>query len=388
MQRARVLATALVLATAASSVRADAIDDAYLEGYASALLEQRFELGGVPVRVRDGVLRLDPTLLPKAQRSAIVDALGAIEGLEIELLAPSAIVPEAGPAEAAPDPAEDTTEVAGETTGTGDEARELARRENVRLVSNALGVLPREPLFGTLIADPRWPRFSASVQFVDQDPELETVFAGNFGAMLPVYGWRALAAQWQLGLQAGVFSIFDLESESFDLVNSDFLAGLPVAARYGRLTTQLRLSHQSSHLGDEFLLRNRTERINLSFEELDLLLSFDALDWLRLYGGGGFIVRSEPHLDPWSLQAGLEMTSPKPLLGDLLFPIAALDFQTAEESGWDDDYSLRAGFELRTEFLEERRLQLLFEYFNGRSPNGQFFERDIEHFGLGLHFFF
>jgi len=297
-------------------------------------------------------------------------------------------VPEAAAPGDVADRAEDAREAGEEPAATEEQARELARQQNVRLVSNALGVLPGEALFGPLIADPRWPRFSASVQLVDDDPELDTVFAGNFGAMLPVYGWRAWDGQWQVGLQAGTFSIFDLESESFDLVNTDFIAGLPLAVRSGPLTSQLRLSHQSSHLGDEFLLRNRTERVNLSFEELDLLLSYDALDWLRLYGGGGAIVRSEPDLDPWSLQAGFEVTSPDPLIGDLLFPIGAFDFQATDESGWADDYSLRAGLEFRTEFLEERRLQLLFEYFNGRSPNGQFFRRDIETFGLGLHFFF
>ena len=31
---------------------------------------------------------------------------------------------------------------------------------------------------------------------------------------------------------------------------------------------------------------------------------------------------------------------------------------------------------------------LLLEYYNGKSPNGQFYENTIEYFGLGLHFFF
>jgi hypothetical protein len=43
-----------------------------------------------------------------------------------------------------------------------------------------------------------------------------------------------------------------------------------------------RVLHQSSHLGDEFLLRNRTTRINLSYEALDLLLSYETEFGLRL----------------------------------------------------------------------------------------------------------
>jgi hypothetical protein len=31
---------------------------------------------------------------------------------------------------------------------------------------------------------------------------------------------------------------------------------------------------------------------------------------------------------------------------------------------------------------------VLLEYFNGNSPNGQFFDRTIEYFGPGVHFYF
>jgi Protein of unknown function (DUF1207) len=52
------------------------------------------------------------------------------------------------------------------------------------------------------------------------------------------------------------------------------------------------------------------------------------------------------------------------------------------------NYSARAGVEFRSAWLAARRLQLVMEYFNGRSPNGQFYDRDIEYFGPGLHFYF
>lgn len=254
--------------------------------------------------------------------------------------------------------------------------------------STVTGWLPRAALFQPLIADPRWPRFSATLQFYQDDEELGTVGAANFGAALPFYGWRALGADWQVGLHAGVFSIFDLEAESSDLVNSDFFVGLPISARYGPVSAQLRLFHQSSHLGDEFLLRNRIDRINLSYEAADLRLSLKPFDWLRVYAGGGAIIRSEPDLAAGMAQAGIEITSPKPIYRDLLYPIVALDVQSFEERDWAVNYSARAGVEFRSGWLASRRLQVLLEYFNGSSPNGQFFDRTIEYFGPGVHFYF
>lgn len=359
----RLLAGVLAVLLVASSGRvAPAQSDDFLAGYVTAVLEHRFGITGMDVRVSEGVLRIDPGLLPAEARYDIVAALSTVEGLQVELLAPPAV------AVVAPVPS--------------------SEERPVLLVSSALGVLPRETLFEELLADPRWPRFSASVQFWGKGTDLDIVGAANLGGTLPIHGWTALGGQWQLAVQAGVFSIFDLESDSTDLINADYLVGFPLAARYGPLSGQLRILHHSAHLGDEFVLRGVEERINLSYETVDALASFELLDFLRVYGGIGAIVRSEPDLDPLRLQAGVELTGAEPVFGDLLFPVAAFDYQNNQEADWQGDVSLRAGLELRTPYLEERRLQFMLEYFNGRSPNGQFFEEELETLGVGLHFFF
>ncbi|MGH8579913.1 MAG: DUF1207 domain-containing protein [Gammaproteobacteria bacterium] len=340
-------------------------DDRYLAGYAVAVLEMRFGLPYRDLRVDNGKLLLDPAALQGRDAQEVIESLCAIEGLEVELV----------------------------ETATG--ARTVTAPETPKPVSKATapttaGWLPKAVLFEPLIADPRWPHFSGTVQFYQDDGELGTVGAPNFGAALPFYGWRAMGVDWQVGLHAGVFSIFDLNEDSSDLVNSDFLGGVPLNARYGPLSAQFRIFHQSSHLGDEFLLRVRDQvnRINLSYEAVDLRLSLKPFDWLRVYAGGGAIVRSEPDLDPWTAQGGIEITSPGPIFHPLLYPVVALDVQSSEEADWTVDYSARAGIELRSEWLGSRRLQLLMEYFNGTSPNGQFFERKIEYFGPGVHFYF
>jgi hypothetical protein len=351
-----------------SMAAANRPDDRYLAGYAAAVLKLRFGLMRPDLPVESGKLVLDPAELKGRDVPDVLASLRAIKGLEVELAeAPADIRPMTSleqPRPVLPGPTSQATP------------------------STVTGWLPRAALFQPLIADPRWPRFSATLQFYQDDEELGTVGAANFGAALPFYGWRALGADWQVGLHAGVFSIFDLEAESSDLVNSDFFVGLPISARYGPVSAQLRLFHQSSHLGDEFLLRNRIDRINLSYEAVDLRLSLKPFDWLRVYAGGGAIVSSEPDLAAGIAQAGIEITSPKPIYRDLLYPVVALDVQSFEERDWAVNYSARAGVEFRSGWLASRRLQVLLEYFNGNSPNGQFFDRTIEYFGPGVHFYF
>lgn len=62
-----------------------------------------------------------------------------------------------------------------------------------------------------------------------------------------------------------------------------------------------------------------------------------------------------------------------------------MDVQHREQNNWNTDLSIRAGVQLEKVPILDRRLQLPLEYFNGRSPNGQFYRERIEYFGLGLH---
>jgi hypothetical protein len=59
-------------------------------------------------------------------------------------------------------------------------------------------------------------------------------------------------------------------------------------------------------------------------------------------------------------------------------PLAAVDVQNHEDTNWDTDVSVRASFQLESPSFRSTKLQLLVEYYDGNSPNGQFFERCIE----------
>jgi Protein of unknown function (DUF1207) len=93
-------------------------------------------------------------------------------------------------------------------------------------------------------------------------------------------------------------------------------------------------------------------------------------------------------LKPWIAQGGLEFNSPGAWWDGALRPVAAIDMQSREASDWDTDVSLRAGVQLENPDFLSRKLKIMFEYYKGSSPNGQFYIRDEEeYFGIGLHFF-
>jgi hypothetical protein len=344
-------------------------DDGFVEGYATAVLERDFGLHPTAVEMRDGVLIVHLPSLDGAPASRVRTALGEIRGVERVEIRRGAHAGPGGGDPSGPSAVGDVEQVEIPTP----------------LEDRGFEVFPRRELFEPLIADVRWPAFSASYQWYLDDRELTHVGSANFAESFALLGGElGTASRWELGLHAGVFSIFDLDVRSNDLINSDFLVGPTFAVQSGRLTGLLRVFHQSSHLGDEFLLRNRAKRVNLSFEAVDGLVSFDPHPSLRLYAGGGYIWRDEPELHPLSAQFGIELESPWTAVGGIARPVVAADLRWAEQDDWDTDLSVRAGLLLENPSLSKLRLRVLFEYFQGHSPNGQFFERQIEYAGVGL----
>jgi len=359
------LAVLLLLLMGSLTARAD---DRFIEGYATAVLERDLGLQPVAVEMQDGVLIVHLRSLRGEPASRIRAALEDIRGVsQVEIRR----VPE----EMARD------ESAPPVVVEREEAEALPAE-----VDTGFEVFPRRELFDPLMADVRWPRFSASEQWYVDDPELSNVGSANFGESFALLaGDLGERSRWEVGLHAGVFSIFDLDAPSTDLINSDFLVGPTLSFRSGDFSGLLRIFHQSSHLGDEYLLRKRPKRVDLSYEAIDGLLSFDALEGVRVYAGGGYVIRDSPEVHPLSAQAGLELESPWSALSGIVRPVAATDLRWAEENHWDTNLSLRAGLLIENPRLSKLRLRVLFEYFQGHSPNGQFFVRQIEYVGLGLH---
>jgi len=366
----RMSLTVVLILSAASTVVAAPADDGYIEGYAAAVLQREFALAAPSLRVQQGVITIDAGDLAGVDQAAVLAQLQRIPGVTRIEVRPAGAPPPA----VEPPPAAQTVPPAAQPS-------QVPRDEQ-------LGLLPGGIIFKPLIADPRWPHFSAAWQHYFGDPQFKDQAAVSFGESFALYRAKLGQTFWEIGLHAGVFSVFDLNAASFDLVNADYMVGLPLSFRWDDLSMQLRVFHQSSHLGDEFLLRTRTNRINLSYQSVDFKVSYELLQVLRMYAGGGWLFGQDPSsLHPWSVQYGLELTSPWPARPTRWRPIAAVDVQQHQENDWSADVSARAGIEIDGVLLT-RKLQFLLEYFNGHSPNGQFYKDRIQYFGLGTHFHF
>lgn len=370
----------------AASVGAVPVDDAYMAGYAAAVLEREFRVTAPSLVVRDGVLTLPASELGGADQGAVTAALSRIRGVRrvIVLTAPASMTATTGasatapsgtattPAAAAPAPARSTGQAYPPVEGTP-----------------TFEVLPAGLLFRPLIADPRWPAFGTVGRHYFNDSKWESIAAVELGDMMPlVRGRIGETWQWEAGVHAGLWGLFDMDSESANLTDLDYIVGGFGSVRQGPWSAIARVFHRSTHLGDEEIIHHHTNRINFSYEGMDARISYEPWDWMRLYGGFGYIFRVEPsNYAPWKVQSGLELRSPWTMPGRLR-PIFGADFQLLEEHDWQPQISLRGGLELESLAVLGRKVQLLIEYFNGHSVDGQFYTREVEYLGLGVRFKF
>jgi hypothetical protein len=345
-----------------SLLPADASDD-FIAGYASAILEHEFGVTDASVEIRQGVVLVTTKALGKVDRGKVESALRQIPGVtQVE-------IHEGDPETAPPIPSAVQT----------------------KIPEPQPKWLPRNILFSPLHADPRWPHFGASYREFSQGLNLSGVFAANFGETFSMYRNKApFGGEWDFGVQAGVFSIFNVSTTSIDLINADYRVGFLSSYRTGQFSAFFRIQHQSSHLGDEFLLSNpQVTRVNLSYEEIDAKLSYELFNWLRLYGGGGFIVHRQPeNLGRGTTQWGVELTSTRTFLGGRIRPVGYADFQCNERTNWEIGRSILAGVQFENARIGDRQVQLLAEYYAGPSPDGQFFARQVDWYGIGVHLYF
>jgi Protein of unknown function (DUF1207) len=263
--------------------------------------------------------------------------------------------------------------------------------------SEAVGVVgfPQDQIFCPLIADPKEPRSFASLlrgtfpSIEKPSGEGTTIGSVGLGDSFGLVRWGGPRAGEgvQLDVVGAIFAQFDLDSESNDLINADYIIGLPLTFRRSGFSIRARVYHQSSHLGDEYLLRSsQIQRENLSFESVELLASQE-IGPLRVYGGGERIFRRDPDtLKPKLLHVGAELRSGR---AGLLQLVSGVDLKTTEQHNWSQAVSGRVGVELaRTASAGHpvRLVTIMLELYKGPSPYGQFFQEDISYVGVGIHF--
>ncbi len=251
------------------------------------------------------------------------------------------------------------------------------------------GTLGRGDVFASLLADPHEPGFFATYLLARSPHLARRIGSVGLGQTIGLVG--APTGRWQLAVTAGVFSQFDMASTTNHLMNTDYIIGLPISYRRGAQSVRIRVYHQSSHLGEEFLNGGAVRRQLLSFEAMEALLADDLSSW-RLYGGGEYRFQRAPHdMKPTVVHAGLEYRRPEPLVrlgpfgeGRL---VAALDGKSFADRAWQVGWSLRTGLAFSSPTALDGGgppWSMMLTAYSGPTPYGQFYREDLSSVGIGI----
>jgi len=254
--------------------------------------------------------------------------------------------------------------------------------------------VPQGQIFCPLAADPLAARSHVSYRrgdFAvrsDAAPGEETnIAAAGLGGSFPLFRFaaRRRGNGIQVDIAAAVFGQFNLDTHRLDLITADYFVGIPVTMRYAGFSTRFRVYHQNSHLGDESVLSQQPGRTDLSFESVEALLSQE-LGPLRIYGGGEAFIRREPaELARRLVHAGGEL---RPVLFGGGRVLLAFDYKLVDDGSWSYGWNARAGLELArvpTPGHPPRVITVVFDWYEGAAPYGQFYRDGIRYFGVGIH---
>lgn len=263
-----------------------------------------------------------------------------------------------------------------------DRGREAAPNGTTSAATGAF--LPTGDLFRPLIADPKEPRFYLSFLLIKFRSDETHSAVGGYGE---IYGFYRNTLRngfsWQANFGGAIHAQFDLNAPSLDLVNADYTIGFPFSFRRNASSYRVTLYHQSSHLGDEFMLHNNIDRVELSYESLQAIGSYEWTRWRVYYGGDCIIHQGPTELDPFAVQAGVEYYGTKPGLGRGRL-VGGWDLKSDQTHDWSVNSSIKVGLQYDSSEPNRRYIRVLAEGYKGFAPYGQFYSNRVTYVGAGV----
>lgn len=243
-------------------------------------------------------------------------------------------------------------------------------------------ILPAGLLYKSYLAGEKESRFAT---FWAHDKDLGWVWESTLGGRIGLFRDGTVGAirpeGWQLDLEGAAMPRLDMDN-SEDLEAVDFRFGIPWTWRQGPLAIKAGYYHLSSHVGDEFLIRNPTfRRRNYVRDSAIFGVSYDVTPNVRTYGEVAYAFKTSDGAEPWEFQFGTEYSPARAIRrGD---PFAAVNFHLREEFDFGGAVNLMAGWQWRSP-TTDRLFRIGLQYYNGKSLQYEFFDQNEQLLGFGM----
>ena len=195
---------------------------------------------------------------------------------------------------------------------------------------------------------------------------------------------------WEIVGEMGVFTQFDWKEvegiQQRNLINVDYKIAFSFVKQIDKIHTyRVRFFHVSSHLGDDFIIRNSinsyTEnRVNYEQLELTYIRQLPQLK-SKVFAGVGGVIRPDALRKPFSYIVGMDRAN-QDKKHSLTGGFVIKGFQ---ETDFNLNLKAGVGMAYRSDSKKEP-IRIILEYCTGHLPYSQFEQQKIEWLGLGLYF--
>lgn len=245
-------------------------------------------------------------------------------------------------------------------------------------------VLPQGLLYHSYLAGEKESRTAATWLWEKKRGLIwEAAVGGRWGLLR--HGTQGPNADgFQFDVEGGALVRIDPEEES-DLEAADFRAGFLGTWRRGPWRWKAGYSHLSSHVGDEYLLKNPTYvRQNYVRDSLLVGVTYDITPELQGYGEIAYAANANGGAQPIELQFGTQY-SPALETGFRGAPFAAINGHLRQELNFGGSVNVEAGWAWRGG-ASNHLFRAGFQHYNGNSMQWSFVHRYESLTGMGIWF--
>jgi len=256
--------------------------------------------------------------------------------------------------------------------------------------SNTFILFPKERVFSQINLDPLSCKVYGGLHLIyENGKNNDGVFIPvNLGFSKPFFTYKLDKIKFEIGLEACSFTQFEIEHVEGNtyvggLFNNDYKASAYISAFYKELSYRVRLFHISSHLGDDYMIRNEDFARNdksVNYEQIDLTI-LKKVKFIEYYSGIGYIITPNAFRERFSFQAGFQFFKDSEKLFHL---IGGTDIKLFEQN---DFYpNIRSAIGTKISHSDSKfGLCLQVELYHGHIPYSTQEYRKITWIGVGSY---
>lgn len=263
------------------------------------------------------------------------------------------------------------------------------------LSASELNWLPQGSLFPTIYLDPAAGQQSISILSYEVEGETQQLMYVPISLSMRqqfVRWTQSTARQMELGMEFTIFSQFSIvdAGEAFmgGLQNADYrVSAILHYQKNTSLLGKVSLFHQSSHLGDDYIIRNfivTPTRRTQNYEQVDLTL-MKKYHSLNIYGVAGYNVSPNTVRKRLLVQVGGDWLHPLDDPSGLAL-LAGIDVKIYEH--YDYVPNVRIGMGIEFARGTPTPVKLLLSYYQGQLPYSTLEYQKVRLMGLSLMYDF